>query len=65
MDQDKIEAIVSWERSKNASEIGSFLGLAGYYRRFVQGSSSIAVPLMKLTQENVQFVWTDKCEASF
>ena len=41
----KIEAVMNWEKPKNASEIRSFLGLAGYYRRFVQGFSSIATPL--------------------
>lgn len=47
------------------SEIRSFLGLAGYYRRFVQGFSSIASPLTKLTRKNVPYVWSDKCEDSF
>ena len=46
-------------------EIRSFLGLAGYYRRFVQGFSSMSAPLTKLTRKNVTFVWNEKCEASF
>ena len=58
VDPSKIEAMMSWERPKNASEIQSFLGLAGYYRRFVQGFSSIAAPLTKLTRKNAPFEWT-------
>lgn len=47
------------------TEIRSFLGLGGYYRRFVQGFSSIVAPLTKLTRKGVPFVWTDQCETSF
>ncbi|MGN5970562.1 Ty3/Gypsy family RNase HI domain-containing protein, partial [Klebsiella oxytoca] len=65
MDSAKIDAVVKWERPKNASEIRSFLGLAGYYRRFVQGFSSIAASLTKLTKKNAPYVWTDQCETSF
>ena len=43
----------------------SFLGLAGYYRKFVEGFSKIASPLTNLTRKNVKFQWTDSCEQSF
>jgi hypothetical protein len=46
-------------------EIRSFLGLAGYYRRFIEGFSTIASPLTKLTRKKVRFVWSEECEASF
>ena len=65
MDPAKIEAVVNCERPKNASEIRNFLGLGGYYRRFVQGFSSIAASLRKLTKKNAPYVWTDQCETSF
>ena len=65
VDPAKIDAVVKWERPKNAPEIRSFPGLAGYYRRFVQGFSSIVASLTKLTKKNAPYVWTDKCEASF
>ncbi|MGV7988939.1 ribonuclease H family protein, partial [Mycobacterium kansasii] len=49
----------------NASEIRSFLGLAGYYRRFIEGFSRIAAPLTRLTRKGVEFVWSDACEKAF
>jgi hypothetical protein len=55
----KIEAVVDWKRPSSVTEIRSFLVLAGYYRRFVQGFSSIAAPLTTLTRKNVPFVWTE------
>ena len=51
-------------RPASVTEIWSFLGLAGYYRRFVKGFSSIASPLTRLTQKEVTFQWSDECEVS-
>ncbi|XP_075489430.1 putative mitochondrial protein AtMg00860 [Primulina tabacum] len=65
VDPKKVQAITEWPRPKNATDIRSFLGLAGYYRKFVEGFSSIAVPLTKLTQKNSKFIWDDGCEKSF
>ena len=65
VDPSKVEAVVDWARPMNVSEIRSFLGLAGYYRRFVEGFSRIAVPLTQLTRKNAKFVWTEECEKSF
>ncbi|KAL8121526.1 hypothetical protein AgCh_018308 [Apium graveolens] len=65
VDPAKIEAITNWERPKTPTEVRSFLGLAGYYRRFVQNFSRIATPLTKLTRKNEKFIWNDKCEKSF
>uniref|UniRef100_A0A1S4A240 Uncharacterized mitochondrial protein AtMg00860-like n=1 Tax=Nicotiana tabacum TaxID=4097 RepID=A0A1S4A240_TOBAC len=61
----KIEAVQSWPRPTLVAEIMSFLGLEGYCCRFVQGYSSIAAPLNRLTQKGVSFHWFDDCEASF
>ena len=47
------------------TEIRNFLGLAGYYRRFVQDFSKIAAPLSGLTKKRVKFEWSDQCEQSF
>ncbi|WMV45946.1 hypothetical protein MTR67_039331 [Solanum verrucosum] len=65
VDSQKIEAVKQWPRPTSATNIRSFLGLAGYYRRFVEGFSSIASPLTKLTQKKVKFQWSDDCEKSF
>ena len=55
VDPKKIEAIVNWEQSKNVSEIQSFLGLVGYYRRFVKHFSLIAASLTLLTKKRVKY----------
>ncbi|KAG8481265.1 hypothetical protein CXB51_026038 [Gossypium anomalum] len=65
VDPSKISAIVNWSPPKNVSEVRSFLGLAGYYRRFVQGFSMIAFPMTRLLQKDVKFEWTDECQQSF
>ncbi|XP_073313522.1 uncharacterized protein [Primulina huaijiensis] len=65
VDPKKIESISDWPRPKTVTEIRSFLGLAGYYRKFVEGFSSIAIRLTKLTQKNSKFQWSEACEKSF
>ncbi|XP_070020478.1 uncharacterized mitochondrial protein AtMg00860-like [Nicotiana sylvestris] len=65
VDPKKIEAVQTWPRPSSATDIRRFLGLAGYYRRFVQGFSSITSPLTKFTQKGAPFRWSDECEASF
>ena len=65
VDPSKVEAVLGWKRPESVTEIRSFLGLAGYYRRFIKDFSRIALPLTKLTRKNQAFVWDDACEASF
>ncbi|KAA3481547.1 DNA/RNA polymerases superfamily protein [Gossypium australe] len=65
VDPRKIEAVLDWKLPKSVSKIRSFLGLAGYYRRFVEGFSLIVVPLTKLLRKGIPFVWTDKQQESF
>ena len=62
VDSKKIEAITEWLRPTTVTEVRIFLGLAGYYKRFVKDFSKIAAPLTRLTQKNVKFIWTDRCE---
>lgn len=49
----------------NVIEIRCFLGLAGYYRRFIDGFSTIASPMTRLTRKEVKFEWSKECETSF
>ncbi|KAI3670108.1 hypothetical protein L6452_41749 [Arctium lappa] len=65
VDPSKIEAMMNWEPPKSPSEIRSFLGLAGYYRRFIQDFSKIASSLTVLTRKNVKFEWTEAQEKAF
>ncbi|GJR84960.1 putative reverse transcriptase domain-containing protein [Tanacetum coccineum] len=65
VDPAKIESIKDWASPKSPMEIRQFLGLAGYYRRFIEGFSKIVKPMTKLTQKKAKFVWGDKQEAAF
>ncbi|KAJ9552657.1 hypothetical protein OSB04_016702 [Centaurea solstitialis] len=65
VDPAKIEAIKKWEAPKTPTEIRQFLGLAGYYRRFIANFSKIAQPLTALTQKDKKFIWGEKQEEAF
>ena len=65
VDPSKVEAVLQWESPKSVTEVRSFVGLAGYYRRFIRGFSQIARPLTNLTKKDRPFVWTEQCEAAF
>ncbi|KAJ0556179.1 putative nucleotidyltransferase, Ribonuclease H [Helianthus annuus] len=65
VDPVKIEAVKSWVTPKNPSEARSFLGLAGYYLRFIEGFSKIDVPLTALTYKDKPFVWGTEPESAF
>jgi hypothetical protein len=65
VDPAKVEAVLKWKQPENITEIRSFLGLAGYYRRFIQNFSRIAYPLTQLTKKGIPFKWDQACEASF
>ena len=65
VDPSKVQDVLNWNPPKNVSEIRSFLGLAGYYRRFIEGFSKIVKPLTSLLEKGKEFKWDDKCQASF
>lgn len=65
VDPSKIESIKQWPIPKTVSEVRSFLGLAGYYRRFISEFSKIALPLTSLTRKTVKYEWTNDCQQAF
>ena len=65
VDPQKVETVANWEQPTTVSEVRSFLGLARYYCRFIEGFSKIAGPLHCLTRKGVKFELTDKCEEIF
>jgi hypothetical protein len=65
VDPSKVKAVSKWKQPSNVSEVRSFLGMAGYYRRFIKGFSSIARPMTELLKKDNKFMWTPKCEESF
>jgi hypothetical protein len=65
VDPTKASDVLKWEPPQTVKEIRSFFGLAGYYRRFIEGFSKIARPLTALLEKDKEFKWTDACQASF
>lgn len=61
----KVEVVVNWKSPIIVAKIKSFLRLASYHRRFVEGFSKIVAPLTQLTIKDVKFEWNAKCEKSF
>jgi hypothetical protein len=65
VDPSKVQDVLNWNQPKNVPEIRSFLGLAGYYRRFIEGFSKIVKLLTSLLEKGKEFKWDDKCQACF
>lgn len=65
VDPEKVVAVKEGKQPTNPTEVRSFLGLAGYYRRFIKKFSLIVTPMTQLTRKNVKFIWTDDCEKAF
>jgi hypothetical protein len=65
LELEKIEAIKGWTTPKNVTEVGSFMGLSGHYRRFIVGFSRISHPITSLQRKGLKFQWTIECEKSF
>nr|AAM74314.2 Putative retroelement [Oryza sativa Japonica Group]ABB47411.1 retrotransposon protein, putative, Ty3-gypsy subclass [Oryza sativa Japonica Group] len=63
VDPSNVESVLNWKQPKTVSEI--LLGLAGYYRRFIENFSKIARPVTRLLQKDVKYKWTEECEQSF
>jgi hypothetical protein len=65
VDPSNVQDVLSWKAPTSVSDIQSFLRLAGYYRRFIEGFSKISKPMTELLEKDKQFEWTPACEASF
>jgi hypothetical protein len=65
VDPDKVQEVMSWKPPTTVRQIRSFLGLAGYYRRFILDFSRIAKPITELLKKEAKFVWGQKCEDAF
>jgi hypothetical protein len=65
VDQGKVRDVFNWELPSTVSEIRSFLGLAGYYRRFIEGFSKIVKPLTSLLEKDKKFIWSEAYQNSF
>ena len=65
VDPSKVQDVLNWKFPKSVHQIRQFLGLAGYYRRFIPDFSKIAQQMTKLLQKDVKFVWSLTCEEAF
>jgi hypothetical protein len=65
MDPSKVQDVLSWKAPTSVSDIQSFLGLVGYYRRFIEEFSKISKPMTELLEKDKQFKWMPACESSF
>ena len=65
VDPEKIKAIIEWPVPKDVADIWSFMGITRYYRRFIEGFSKIAYPIMSLQKKGTKFNWSQKCQDSF
>ena len=65
MDPSKVQDVLSWNAPMSVGDIQSFLGLAGYYQRFIKGFSKISKPMTELLKKDKKFEWMPACKASF
>jgi hypothetical protein len=65
LDLGNVKDVLDWKPPIDVGQIHNFLGLAGYYRRFIEGFSKLAKPITALLEKIAKFVWSDKCQASF
>ncbi|WVZ97169.1 hypothetical protein U9M48_042724 [Paspalum notatum var. saurae] len=65
VDPSKVESVLNWKQPESVTEIWSFLGLAGYYHRFIKDLSKTAKPMTSLTKKNAKYTWSPNCEEAF
>ncbi len=61
----KVGAVLDWPRPMTVTKVRSFLGLEGYYRRFVEGFAKLSTPLSRFTRKEIKFIWSEACQQSF
>jgi LPS O-antigen subunit length determinant protein (WzzB/FepE family) len=64
VDPSKVGSVTKWEQPLNVTDIRSFLGMAGYYRRFIENFSKIVKSMTELLKNNTKFEWSEACEKS-
>jgi hypothetical protein len=65
VDPSKVKEVLDWKPPTSVSEVRSFLGLAGYYRRFIPNFSKIMKPIIELLKKGNKYVWSDTCDEAF
>jgi hypothetical protein len=65
VDPSKVQDVLNWSEPTSVCDIQSFLGSAGYYRRFIEGFLKISKPMTELLEKDKKFEWTSACKASF
>jgi hypothetical protein len=65
VDPDKVKEVLEWKLPMTVSEIRSFLGLAGYYRKFISNFSKITKPITELLKKGNKYVWSEACDEAF
>lgn len=65
VDLAKVDVVTKWPPPRSVTEVRSFLGLAGYYRRFIEGFSQITRPMTQLLKKEKKFEWTEDCQCNF
>ena len=65
VDLENIEAIMNWPTPRNVMDVRYFMGLAGYYRRFIEGFSKVAHAITSLKKKGMKFEWKSRCEERF
>ena len=65
MDPEKIESIMSWPTPRTVTDVISFMGLLGFYRRFIEGFSKVSHAITSLQKKGIKFEWTLMCEEIF
>jgi hypothetical protein len=65
VDPGKVKEVLEWKPPTTVSEVRRFLGLVGYYRRFILNFSKIAKPITELLKKGNKYVWSEACDESF